>query len=190
VSFDLSPNEYYVLVADTNQYSGNFHRDMGAYVVGWQNEYARARHFIELFAYEVDGQDDHPDYESSLIDKLLIVETDHGPECAILWETPGKVNDGHGVIFDEDEFEGRGWPAYNSVGILFTELPENISVLADRIHKFAALWNNERFDSDETLKITNVRLLHRKTETTDISIDFPCDTDLERMHPTIDEREL
>jgi len=94
------PEHRYIFVIDTEQYAGNFERDLCAYCTGEIGGCGRGDNYAKIFAQEV-PEDSNPFGCASL---------DHRPDdsdhpcrrpCAI-WPTPGWYNDGMGGHFRDD----------------------------------------------------------------------------------------
>lgn len=112
IDFDIG--DVFVVVIDTNQYSGNFEREIAAFCLGAFAEY-QAHGVAELCEFE-EAMEREPLLES-IKGKLTIQKHDeYGDIAATIWPTPNRLNNGYGVHFDAKEGE-TGWPAYESVGI-------------------------------------------------------------------------
>jgi hypothetical protein len=87
------------LVFDTDQYAGNFEREMCAYLTGVIGDCGKGQSMQEHF------RDDHPelveDYEDSIFAEQLSQEQDdHGCRRPVqIWTTPGWFNTGSGQHF-------------------------------------------------------------------------------------------
>lgn len=111
---DFDNGDVFVVVIDTNQYSGNFEREIAAFCLGAFAEY-QAHGLVELGEFE-EAMEREPLLES-IKGKLTAQKHDeYGDSEATIWPTPNRLNDGCGVHFDAKEGE-TGWPAYESVGI-------------------------------------------------------------------------
>jgi hypothetical protein len=123
--------DYYILCIDTDQYSGNFEREMCAYATGNVGECEVGRDQAEKY-YTETGKDDS-------IDEVIEQPDDHGccRPCAIQ-PTPGWTNNGHGKNTRLKKSEKIKYPAYNSVGIFLAEIPndEILDLILERCRKF------------------------------------------------------
>src|ERR1051326_8259449 len=87
----------WVFVIDTEQYAGNFERDMCAYITGQIGDCEVGKEYANLFKKQSIVNDDFFDNIQSRAD-------DHGcyRPCSI-WETPGWFNNGMGGHFKNDD---------------------------------------------------------------------------------------
>ncbi len=130
-----------VFAIDTKDYSGNFEREMCAFVTGQVGECEVGLEFTEDAAEELKS--------FKWIEEHIVQEADDADSpclrpCAI-WPTPGRVNNGRGGHFDEDKISpekcwgNHYWPAYESVAIFFDEIPPQdvIDEMIERAKIFA-----------------------------------------------------
>lgn len=169
-----------VVAIDTDQYSGNFEREMCAFITGQIGECGVGLKFIDEAQEELSEIPLNVVGDESIktihdwIDCHIAVEMDDR-RCsrpASIWPTPGRVNNGRGKHFNESELKkescwaGTHWPAYESVAIFFNEVPpkEVLDVIAARAKYFAENrpdckpWQMEK----TSLKILNIRVLEPK----------------------------
>lgn len=118
----LIPN--FIFVIDTNKYSGNFERQLCAFITGCIGECGVGQNEQELFLIETNQE------KSIFNDYILYYPDEHGcKRPASIWETPGRTNDGHGNHFNTEDiniencYNKTKWPAYESVAIFFDKKP-------------------------------------------------------------------
>jgi hypothetical protein len=133
---------YYICRIDTDEYSGNFEREMGAFLTGVADEYGGESEAAE--AQEDLSAKDFEWFEENI---SLVQDEEHEYDRpAIIAPTPGWSNNGHGKHFHNEK---HPYPAYQSVQIQFQiEPPAHIkTILCERAKKFA---------SKNKLKVSNV----------------------------------
>lgn len=162
-----------IFAIDANEYSGNFEREMCAYVTGQIGECEVGR----TLAAETRRQLSRPETDKIFewIEEHIVQEADDSDSpcyrpCAI-WPTPGRVNNGSGQHFNEADlpieksWQNVHWPAYESVAIFFDDIPpdEVIEVMAERAKEFALKrpdWKSYRNESEKApLTISAFRIL-------------------------------
>ena len=95
ILFDLPP---FVFVVDTDQYAGNFERELCAFVTGHIGECGVGAEEAEEF------RKDH--LENPFEKAILHYPDEHGCSRPVsIWSTPGRFNDGMGGHFDLDQQE-------------------------------------------------------------------------------------
>jgi hypothetical protein len=158
----------YVFVVDTNKYSGNFEREMCAFMTGALGECGVGGE--ELVMFEENGQ------FPNLSDKTHCVPDENGcVRPATIWPTPGRWNNGNGEHFN-GEVTGPGrCPAYESVAVFFNERPtdEEIAFMKQRAYAFVAvqLADQQRFDKKaKPMKIKGFRLIAQTVTTQEQSV--------------------
>lgn len=156
----IREHERFVFVVDTEEYAGNFERELCACMTAQigdcevgANQIPDARHAIPFAILE--WLDEH----------TLQVADEHG--CArpvTIWPTPGWYNDGHGNIA---RGEGKH-PAYLSIGIFFDEVPPPavVDCLRRRAREFAV--KGARFI--EPFTVTGFRLLRSWRTSTELPL--------------------
>lgn len=143
---------YYICRIDTNEYSGNFEREMGAFLTGIVDEYGGD---LEAATAQKElSAEDFAWFEENI---SLVQDEEHGYyRPAVIAPTPGWSNDGHGKHFHNEEYP---YPAYQSVQIRFQiEPPAHIkTILCERAQTFAA---------KAAMKVSNVEFARVETTTT------------------------
>lgn len=177
----------FIFVVDTEQYSGNFERDLCGYITGTVGDCEVGDDMAAIFKEETGYVDESPFHVAQVPDE-------HGccRPCKI-WPTPGWFNNGMGGHYQEGQdqenqaLEDRnkryqeeaeknpkaGWnercqnpltkhPAYLSVAIFFMEKPSDdlIEMMIDRAKEFASKLPTKFFKGPFT--ITGFRLLHKE----------------------------
>ena len=160
----MKPSTKYIFVIDTEQYAGNFERDLCAWITGCVGECEVG----EEYAKKVP-----PEVVAKFEDILEHRPDEHGVcrPCEI-WETPGWYNDGKG-----NHFKGEGeYPAYLSVAIFLHKIPamETLETMRRRANAFnearkeiEEAWNNS------PITITQFRLLEEKITIDPMSAWYP-----------------
>jgi hypothetical protein len=156
----------YIFIVDTDQYSGNFEREMCAFMTGAVGQCGVGEDEVEM--YEANGQ------FMELSEKTQNEPDDNG--CfrpASIWPTPNRWNDGDGNMFDGDP-TGK-FRAYESVAVFFCQRPtsEEIAFMKQRAHDFVPvqLKNQRRFDKEAApLKIKGFRLIEQQVNTQETSV--------------------
>lgn len=161
-----------VVAIDTTDYSGNFEREMCAFITGQVGECDVGSELAEEAQEEL-AQDTFNNTLDWIEDHIVSESDDNGcHRPASIWPTPGRVNNGSGGHFDEDKlpkeksWNNVHWPAYESVAIFFDEIPpkEVIDVMMERALRFASerpdwrSWKGEK----KPLKISRIRILEPK----------------------------
>lgn len=151
----------WIFVVDTNRYSGNFEREMCAYMTGQVGECGVGEEAAEKFREDMGGLP--PDDETYAW--LEQRADDHGTlRPASIWTTPGWYGSRDGTYAEGDPMlEGRH-PAYLSVAIFMSRKPtdEEITFLKDRAQKFVAE-DHSRFGLKEEMAISGFRLIEEVT---------------------------
>lgn len=156
-----------IFVIDTDEYAGNFERQMTAYITGCVGACGVGEDIAEDALKELGHT------SSDWADGIIIqVPDDHGcwRPCSI-FPTPGWVNDGKGGHFRKGEKDlETEYPCYNSVGIYLGEqLDENLlTLLMDRAKKYNS-YIAEKAKGDDFIyrfrsgNISGFRLIEEKT---------------------------
>ncbi len=153
-------NKYYAFIVDTDSYSGNFEREMGAYLTGQIGDCEVGSDLLGLF-YE-DMKENGTEEYIDLFDEIVYQKPDeNGFRRPVEIETtPNRVNNGMGLHLDKDSDEAKALPrtygAYESVAIFFSVNPtEHAEFLKKRAYEFETI---------EKLKVKGFRI--QKIETT------------------------
>lgn len=145
----------FVIVVDTNKYSGNFDQEMVAYLIGADTP----RGSTEFFAEDAEQNPKLADLKDI---NIHVDHSEYGEVYSTIWETPGYVNDGCGRLCTVEEFQAnhpvekhRSFPAYQSVAFFFCQevKPEEIQLLRERCDSFIEYYN------EPDLKILAIRQL-------------------------------
>lgn len=123
--------DYYILCIDTDQYSGNFEREMCAYATGRVGECGVGDKEARVY-FEETGKTEG-------IEEIIEKPDDHGccRPCEIQ-PTPGWTNNGYGVQTRLKKNQKMKWPAYLSVGIFLDDIPKDeiLELILERCRKF------------------------------------------------------
>jgi hypothetical protein len=160
-------------VVDTEDYAGNFERELSSYVVGRCDEHGdhRGGPYREMFEQEIRGRGSrgHFEKEDPFEDLVTTRVDDHGDDHIAhapmaLAPTPGYSNDGSGNVKKLKPGQKVKWPAFNSVAIFLTRKPTKgeLKILVQRAKAFASLPKITRWDSRP--KILGCRLVEERTE--------------------------
>lgn len=112
------------LIVDTEDYSGNFEREMVAYATGCYGDCGVGDYLAEQAQEKMKH---YAWWEKHMVNQP---DEDTGEDCmrpADIWPTPGWVNNGYGLHLREDSEEAEAlttcYPAYQSVVMVVDELP-------------------------------------------------------------------
>ncbi len=143
------PEEQWSIIIDTDSYSGNFEREMGAYITGLET--IRGEDLIHDFreAHGVNRKERNvywnDDPRNPLAEVFMEWPGEHGDELAHICPTPGYGNNGHGEHKKLSELtpakaEKYLCPAYQSVQLRTNEKPtdEQVKLIKEWAYKFAA----------------------------------------------------
>lgn len=155
---------HYTIIVDTNAYSGNFEREMCAFITGQLGECgvgaAAAACGREALSQEMLAWfEDHTDHRDD--------ENGYCMRPCVIKPTPHRVNDGYGGHFDAATYTGKhSYSAYESVGILLTKKPTQaiMALVNERAKAFALQYK------DGQLAILNVRLTKNLRKEIDVDI--------------------
>jgi len=133
-----------LLVIDTEQYSGNFEREMTGWIVGNNNHgemYDRDMYLKTHSAYP-ELEDYFSEWQTEYCGSYIFDE-EYGRQMCGIVVTPGWSNDGYGQHSKLPEGTKRKWPAYQSVGIAIRKtLPDDmIDIVKQLAHEFANNYN-------------------------------------------------
>lgn len=170
----MSVQTSYAVVIDTNQYSGNFERELTGYVTGVYGECEVGSKEAKIFDEDVEDKELAEELGSIVVSR----PDDRGcyRPCAIT-TTPLRRNNGVGVHYSVDSDDDvSGYPAYESVEIYFSEEPtkEMLQLIMDRANAFIKYWGARHY-SDGNLEMHRLRVIATETrveETQILEIDF------------------
>jgi hypothetical protein len=140
-----------ILLIATNEYAGNFEREMCGYVTG-THDGTHGHIESAVFDKEVGAQVIDPEYSPEGIASFIAFVPDkHAyPRCAYIWN------------------EGPDGNSFQSVAIFFEEWPERFQVLMlERIKEFPTYMATQPWKSNRNLQILGVKLLRRTVTITD-----------------------
>lgn len=150
----------WAVIIDTDRYSGNFEREMGAFITGYET--IRGERFVkdirEAYGFEprAYGADWATHEENPFRDLFIEWPGEHGDELSHIHPTPGFWNDGHGThIQGEPSVRVRNnrslrgphaFPAYQSVIMRCTQEPtaEQVRILTEWAQKFSERTNTPK----------------------------------------------
>lgn len=175
---DSYPNQEWIFITDTEQYAGNFEREMCAFMTGMVGEckvgWEEAVLFYEqLGLVEKDAdwnglnvQNCHEDFKNPFVNFVMNRADEHGcHRPTSIWPTPGWFNDGMGNC---SKGEGK-FSAYQSVAIFFEQKPtqELINLMINRVKAFAKEHGANKLSQKlQPLTITGFRLISEDTTQT------------------------
>jgi len=166
-------NKYYFVV-DTDEYSGNFERELCAYITAQTGECGVGSDIAD-FAYNESKK------EVDIFFNLVETEPDEDGcwRPVKIYPTPGWYNDGMGKHYKANNWkEGKPkYPAYQSVAILLRERPTQqvIDLMKNRAEKYAEISRSETTESiggykSNKFNITGFRLVEKETVTKEETI--------------------
>lgn len=146
----------FAFIVDTEQYAGNFERELCAFMTGIVGECGVGRREAADFAETKPGPNP--------FEKIIVsVSDDEGfPRPTSIWRTPGWVNNGKGGHLKTGSPEAlcleQTWPAYMSVAVFFNQEPsiELATLMKERANIYC---------DQENIPITNFRILAFHLET-------------------------
>jgi hypothetical protein len=154
-------------VIDTDEYAGNFERQLSAYVVGACDAYGehRAGPYLEMF--KKDFPDENP-FEDLIEDRVV----DPGDDAIMrapmdIAPTPGYSNDGTGEVTRLKKNKKLKYPVYNSVAIFLSRKPtaKELKLLKERAEKFPSIPPQKMWDCK--FDIIGLRLVEERTVITE-----------------------
>lgn len=154
----------HVVIIDTTSYSGNFEREMAAYVIGVYDE-ERGHGDVELDDFD-EAKAANPALVALHNKTTHVTHCEYGEVTNAIWPTPGRLNNGYGGHFDDKEGK-TGYPAYESVAVFLKESPtdEELHLIKQRAIEYGA--SRTGFSGKaEPITITGVRVLTFNVERT------------------------
>lgn len=160
----------YVLVIDTDKYSGNFEREMAGWVAGAYDE-DRGHGDREYREFKEQTSEDGENEIAERVE-LAVTSVKHNEYDYVqngIWPTPNRLNNGSGSCRDAEPDE-TGWPAYESVAIFFNRklTKDEMEFVRKRAQRFSEEWV-PRFGNRETPKILDVYML--EVERADVMVN-------------------
>lgn len=165
----------YYFVVDTDTYSGNFERQLCAYITGRCGDWSPAGRIAEfaLKSPEVGDIGQH----------VIDMNGEYGPVPVTIVPTPGFYNDGVGNHhrINKKKKPLHAFPAYQSVAIRLDEkpTPEILKAMCRRAREFSAICSAkdyEKIGCDEfdlsNFGIIGFRLIVKKTSTKSIKLEY------------------
>jgi hypothetical protein len=161
--------DHYIFVIDTDSYSGNFEREMCAYITGQIGECGKGDKQASFAGTEI------PELVTKFEEIIEQVADEHG--CyrpTSIFQSPKYGNDGDGkhVVLTDENKEQFPWPAYNSVAIYFNERPDAnlIEVMKERATTFSEFAPQLCNEYLHHMTIEGFRLLEQRTTITELNI--------------------
>jgi hypothetical protein len=172
------PQDEKVIIIDTEEYAGNFEREMVAFITGQVGECEVGRESQAIAEEELSEED--MDWFCS---NVIWTSDDHGcRRPASIAATPGWSNDEKGKHTKLKPGQKPKYPAYNSVEFVVNEWPpDNImKIIIARAKDFCQRYHPEREIltrmsclkgiSDKPLPLTAIRWVERTVTTKDIKV--------------------
>lgn len=158
-AIDFDKGDNFVIVIDTDKYSGNFEREISAFCLGAFDEdrwHGRAE------ADEFEEATEHDPRLEGIKKKVTSKRHNEYDEVTnTIWPTPNRLNDGYGNHFDAKEGE-KGWPAYESVAVFVDK--ELTSEELELVRLRATLYAEE-FTKDMTIRgVRQIKVTVARTE--------------------------
>lgn len=165
---------YYIVVVDTNMYSGAFERELCAYLTGQIGECGVGSHIAT-------GESNNIKHIQWWVEHALYLDEDSDPDehkCyrpVSIFLNPRYYNNGYGHHFlIKDYRTGPTFPAYNSVAIFVNNIPPNevmeefkerVAFIEKNMHTIMSnsmqSFNNKQYNH---LKFEGIRIIKRTTE--------------------------
>ena len=161
----------FLLIIDTDQYAGNFERQLTGFCTGVDDGTHGDREGEDL----ADFLEDNPEYDNTWEHKIITNPDDNGyARVCSIWPTPGRLNNGTGGHYDAAPGE-TGWPAYESVVIFLNQPPtaEDMKLFRIRLDDFASDMMQFGRRTGKKLTIKNIRLVKRETTVVDTLVPLP-----------------
>ncbi|MEK6832587.1 MAG: hypothetical protein AABY32_00950 [Nanoarchaeota archaeon] len=174
----------YFFVIDTEQYAGNFQREMAAYITGRWDFETHGEKEADAFIKE-EGEETSRKFDETIIG---INDDEHGWFVAALIATPGWFNNGLGGEFRDgqdkeaekhynkeskrwegkygdkaEKYNGQKYPSYQSIGVVFSKKPTDkmIETMKRRAKDYAKNYK-DCIGRKQKINITNFRLVTEK----------------------------
>ena len=166
MTYKMTTSDRFIFIVDTEQYSGNFERQMCAHLTNQIGECEVGKEYI------TDLEDLAEEYPAHDVPKILAwIESnilqvpDDDNYCrrpCVIWPTEGRSNDGMGKHYNVKPSTPYKYPAYESVGIFFGAQPPQdvMNYMIERSKTFDLYGIRKR----EDIIITGFRLTGEVTE--------------------------
>ena len=123
--------DHFLFVIDTDSYTGNFERELCAYVTGQIGECEVGKEQAQIAQREI------PDVVAQLEDLIDQVPDEHGCHRPVsIFPNPRYGNDGQGnySLLTPENQDRFHWPAYYSVAIYFHSIPDSglLNIMKER----------------------------------------------------------
>ena len=155
----------YALVIDTDQYAGNFEREMTSYCTNL--EFPRGQEYI------TDDVENAAWWENNTCEYSK--DSDDYPEGCSIWVTPGWSNDGRGKHVRLADGQSRAYPAYMSVAMFCSKHPprEVIDEVWKRAQEFNAVYqkSEQYWAKHAPITVEKIRLVAIEEIVTETEID-------------------
>lgn len=158
----------YLFIVDTDSYAGGFHRELAAYLTGRWDQATHGGVQAEIAMSELTPEQ-RAYFESHNIEVHRQVDDGCQDVTQVIWPTPGWFNYGNGEHVKgeptpeqlEKCYQGRPWPAYQSVALFFDEMPlaPIVQVMRQRAKEFAKYWAAKPVLWAKEIKITGFRIV-------------------------------
>lgn len=160
----------YLLIIDTDQYAGNFERQLTGFCTG-QHDGTHGDREAEDFDDFIEDESLDNGWEH----KIITNPDDNGyPRVCSIWPSPGRLNNGTGTCYDAAPGE-KGYPAYESVVIFLNQSPteEDMSLFMTRLLDFSGNMMRHGGRKGKKLGVKQVRLIKRDITIVDTEIPLP-----------------
>lgn len=149
-----------MLIIDTEQYSGNFEREMCAFITGQIGECGVGRELADKYSHEIK----HLDWWEENISQQPDNSESECMRPVSIVPTPGWLNNGTGRHYrvNPDKPSSKGYPAYLSVAVFVENYPpaEVWKEFVERAHYFAenyATITQRNYLNENKIKVTGFR---------------------------------
>jgi len=156
-------DEHYEFVIDTNEYAGNFERQMCAYVTGCIGDCGVGDDIADIVRDDIAQSG----FSEPIDDLVISLPDEHGCHRPVTsGPTPGFINDGMGNHYTKEEWEAKneknGYPACQSVEIHLDDIPEDdlVDFFIERARAFATSKHAEEATGFK-IEILGFRLVRR-----------------------------
>lgn len=150
----------HILVVDTDTYAGNFEREMCAFMTGQIGKCGVGEDQARVAQREIPRV---VAQLGDLVDQVMDEQGCHRPVSVFQNQKYGNDGKGNHAVLTAENKDRYPWPAYNSVGIYFGEIPNSrlLSAMKKRAREFA---------DREQVKIEGFRFLGQQTTFRELKI--------------------